>query len=31
MSHNESLILARLEDEVRKQTGVHYDADDLDY
>nr|XP_053612107.1 trans-1,2-dihydrobenzene-1,2-diol dehydrogenase-like isoform X2 [Plodia interpunctella] len=31
MSHKESLTLAKLEDEVRRQIGVHFDADDQDY
>ncbi|XP_013197177.2 trans-1,2-dihydrobenzene-1,2-diol dehydrogenase [Amyelois transitella] len=31
MSHKESLILAKLEDTVRKQLGVHFDADDQQY
>lgn len=28
MSHNESLIIARIEDEIRKQVGVKFPADD---
>lgn len=28
VSHNESLIIANIEDEIRKQIGVHYPADD---
>ncbi|XP_061717539.1 trans-1,2-dihydrobenzene-1,2-diol dehydrogenase-like [Cydia pomonella] len=31
MSHRESLVLAKLEDTVRKQLGVHYDADDQEF
>lgn len=31
MTHEDSLILARIEDEVRKQLGVHYDVDDKVY
>lgn len=31
MTHNDSLILAKLEDTIRKQVGVHYDADDQEY
>ncbi|CAH0766409.1 unnamed protein product [Diatraea saccharalis] len=29
--HSESLILAKLEDAVRKQVGVHYDVDDQEF
>lgn len=28
ITHNESLIIARIEDELRKQIGVKYPADD---
>ncbi|KAI5643219.1 oxidoreductase family, NAD-binding rossmann fold domain-containing protein [Phthorimaea operculella] len=31
MSHKESLLLAKLEDTVRKQVGVHYDEDDMEF
>ncbi|XP_072941291.1 trans-1,2-dihydrobenzene-1,2-diol dehydrogenase-like isoform X2 [Epargyreus clarus] len=31
MSHQDSLILAKLEDTVRKQVGVHFDVDSKDY
>ncbi|KPI94996.1 Trans-1,2-dihydrobenzene-1,2-diol dehydrogenase [Papilio xuthus] len=31
MSHQESLLLAKLEDEIRKQVGVHFDVDDQEY
>ncbi|GBP94714.1 Trans-1,2-dihydrobenzene-1,2-diol dehydrogenase [Eumeta japonica] len=31
MSHNDSLSLAKLEDTIRQQLGVHYDVDDLEY
>ncbi|KAJ2951422.1 hypothetical protein O0L34_g13566 [Tuta absoluta] len=31
MSHKESLLLAKLEDTVRQQVGVHYDEDDMDF
>lgn len=31
MTHSDSLILAKLEDTIRKQVGVHYDADDQEY
>ncbi|KAL0851002.1 hypothetical protein ABMA28_006895 [Loxostege sticticalis] len=31
MSHKESLLLAKLEDTVRKQVGVHYDEDDKEF
>ncbi|CAH4031288.1 unnamed protein product [Pieris brassicae] len=31
MTHKMSLTLANIEDEVRKQIGVHFDADDKDY
>ncbi|XP_063622948.1 trans-1,2-dihydrobenzene-1,2-diol dehydrogenase-like [Cydia splendana] len=31
MSHRESLILAKLEDTVRKQLGVRYDIDDQEF
>ncbi|XP_049875503.1 trans-1,2-dihydrobenzene-1,2-diol dehydrogenase-like [Pectinophora gossypiella] len=31
MTHKDSLILAKLEDTVRKQVGVHYDVDDVEY
>ncbi|CAD0194935.1 unnamed protein product [Chrysodeixis includens] len=31
MSHNDSIILAKLMDTVRRQLGVHYDADDAEY
>ncbi|XP_028158765.1 trans-1,2-dihydrobenzene-1,2-diol dehydrogenase-like [Ostrinia furnacalis] len=31
MPHKESLLLAKLEDTVRKQVGVHYDVDDEEY
>ncbi|XP_068626891.1 trans-1,2-dihydrobenzene-1,2-diol dehydrogenase-like [Battus philenor] len=31
MSHQQSLLLAKLEDEVRSQIGVHYDVDDENY
>ncbi|XP_045779857.1 trans-1,2-dihydrobenzene-1,2-diol dehydrogenase-like [Maniola jurtina] len=31
MSHQESLVLAKLMDTVRKQVGVHYDVDDLEF
>lgn len=28
VSHNESLVIARIQDEIRKQIGVKYSADD---
>lgn len=28
MSHNESILIARIEDEIRRQIGVRYPADD---
>ncbi|XP_028167075.1 trans-1,2-dihydrobenzene-1,2-diol dehydrogenase-like isoform X2 [Ostrinia furnacalis] len=31
MPHKESLVLAKLEDTVRRQIGVHFDADDEKY
>lgn len=31
MSHQESLMLAKLMDTVRKQIGVHFDVDDQDF
>ncbi|XP_059051166.1 trans-1,2-dihydrobenzene-1,2-diol dehydrogenase-like [Achroia grisella] len=31
MSHNESLVLAKLEDTIRAQLGVHYDVDDQEF
>ncbi|XP_053612120.1 trans-1,2-dihydrobenzene-1,2-diol dehydrogenase-like [Plodia interpunctella] len=31
MSHKESLLLAKLEDEVRRQLGVHFDVDDQEF
>ncbi|KAL0850999.1 hypothetical protein ABMA28_006892 [Loxostege sticticalis] len=31
MSHKDSLVLAKLEDAVRKQIGVHYDVDDEEF
>ncbi|XP_013197064.1 trans-1,2-dihydrobenzene-1,2-diol dehydrogenase [Amyelois transitella] len=31
MSHKESLVLAKLEDAVRKQIGVHFDVDDQEF
>lgn len=31
MSHNESLVLAKLEDTLRGQYGVHYDVDDQEF
>ncbi|XP_053612084.1 trans-1,2-dihydrobenzene-1,2-diol dehydrogenase-like [Plodia interpunctella] len=31
MPHRDSLILAKLEDAIRQQTGVHFDADDQEF
>lgn len=28
MTHNESLMIARIEDEIRRQVGVKFEADD---
>lgn len=28
VKHNDSLVIAHIEDEIRKQIGVHYPADD---
>ena len=31
VSHAESLTIAEIEDEIRRQIGVHYAADDVNY
>ncbi|XP_049870206.1 trans-1,2-dihydrobenzene-1,2-diol dehydrogenase-like [Pectinophora gossypiella] len=31
MSHQDSLIISKLQDTIRKQVGVHYDVDDKEY